>query len=471
MNTIGKNRWPRWLREVIGKRKNIEIKEHKGKYYAYSMRNVWDREKKRPRKISTYLGRVTEEGIVTTYETFIRGIYEYGHVRLLNHLFHKNGTLHTLKEIFPDYWRELFAFACNRIIDPRPIKSIGAWCEKTYLPKALGITMSPKRATRALNVVGMSWKSQLEFFDKVIVEGEKILYDGSVIVTDSETPLAEFRADRKNQFLKRVNIVVAFSQDRKLPVFFRVLPGSLHEISTLGLFLEEIEEKNLILVMDKGFTKEDLYKEIDRGKHGFIVSLKRDSERIDYGKRMTGFFMYRKRPVKYCSYRSGKFHVYLYEDPVLRAEEERTYYTLLSKGKRASFREEWAGKIALVSNLREPAKEIYDMWKGRGEIEKAFHVLQNLLDTDTPYVRQEETFRGYVFASFIGLIGYYLVLRLLKEADINSKVSVSDLLLELSKVYIVELKGKEFVSERTKRVRDLSKTLGLENLMTKIGWR
>lgn len=471
MNTVGRDRWPSWLRKVVGKKKNVEIKEHRGKYYAYSIRNVWDKKLKRPKKISTYLGRVTERGIATTYEISLRGIYEYGHVRLLNHLFHKNGLLGALREIFPDYWRELFAFACNRVVDPRPIKSVGAWCEKTYLPKVLGTVMSPKHITRALSVVGVSWKSQLEFFDKIIVEGEKILYDGSVIVTDSENPLAEFRVDKKGQFLKRVNLVVAFSRDRRLPVFFRVLPGSLHEINTLGLFLEEIEEKNLILVMDRGFTKEDLYKEIDRRKHGFIVSLKRDSPRIDYEKRMTGFFMYRKRPVKYCSYQSGKFHVYLYEDPALRAEEERTYLTLLSRGRKASFREEWAGTIALISNLRAPAEEIYDMWKGRGEIEKAFHVLQNLLDTDTPHVRREETLRGYLFASFVGLIGYYLVLRLLKEANINNKVSVSDLMLELSKVYIIELKGKEFISERTKRVRGLVKALGVKNLITKIGWR
>jgi hypothetical protein len=38
-------------------------------------------------------------------------------------------------------------------------------------------------------------------------------------------------------------------------------------------------------------------------------------------------------------------------------------------------------------------------------------------------------------------------------------------------VYVVELKGREFVSERTKRVRALVKALGVENLITKTGWR
>jgi len=468
MNTVGRERWPPWLRRVIGKQANIEIKEHRGRYYAYSIKYV-GRGRLR-RKVSTYLGTATKHGIVTRQETSLRGIYEYGHVRLLNHLFQESGALSALKEIFPDFWKELFALACNRVIDPRPLKSVGSWFEKTYLPKALGISLSTKRATRVLGVVGMSWKSQLEFFDRMLVEGEKILYDGSIIVTDSDIPLAELRTDKEDQFLKRVNLVVAFSRDRRLPVFFRVLPGSLHEIGTLRLFLEEIEEKNLILVMDKGFASEDWFEEIDRRGNGFIISLKRNSSRIEYERKRTRFFMYRKRPIKYCSYQSGKFYIYLYEDPALRAEEERTCFTLLSEGKRATFKEEWAGTIALISNLSAPAEEIYDMWKGRGEIEKAFHVLQNLLDTDTPYVRQEETFRGYIFVSFLGLIGYYFLLRILKEAGIN-KVSVSDLMLELSKVYVVELKEREFVSERTKRVRALAKALGLENLITKIGWR
>ncbi|MEM3402078.1 MAG: hypothetical protein QW179_01290 [Candidatus Hadarchaeales archaeon] len=59
------------------------------------------------------------------------------------------------------------------------------------------------------------------------------------------------------------------------------------------------------------------------------------------------------------------------------------------------------------------------------------HVFQNFIDIDTS-PREGGGFRGYVFASFLGLPGYYLVLRALKKAEINSKVGVADLMLELS---------------------------------------
>ncbi|KXB00679.1 hypothetical protein AKJ41_03870, partial [candidate division MSBL1 archaeon SCGC-AAA259O05] len=56
----------------------------------------------------------------------------------------------------------------------------------------------------------------------------------------------------------------------------------------------------------------------------------------------------------------------------------------------------------------------------RGKIEKAFDVLQNLLETDRPYISSEDVFREYLFASFISLAIYYIVLNFLQEHEVNN---------------------------------------------------
>jgi len=469
MKTISKDKWPEWVKKFVGKRKSIEIKERNGRYYIYEYKNIWDKKKKRPKKISRYLGVVEQKGIRKAYEVSLKGIYEYGHVKFVWHVLEKNGILRIMRKQFPDFWDVLLVFAMNRLIDPRPIKSMCQWYEKTYLVKKID-KISPKRISRILSVVGMSWKTQYEFFQDLMKNGEKIIYDGSVIFSSSnENPLLE-RGYNKDQLpLTKANIVLAFSYNRRIPVFFRLVPGSVHEITTLDILFEDLGE-DTIVVLDKGFYSNSTPKRILEKGLSFIMPLRRNSKMINYKSKLKSFFVYRKRPIKYTAYRYGDFFVYLYEDISLKAEEEKTYLLMLSKGKKVEFKEHQAGKIALISNKKLHPKEIYEMWKARDQIEKVFDVLQNMLDTDRPYVRKEETFRGYLFASFLALIAYYLILKILKNAEINDKMSVSDVLLELSKIYKVELGKKEVLSERSKRVRDLMQKLRIENIITTNGW-
>lgn len=465
MNTIGKDKWPDWVKKIFGKKKCIEIKEDKGRYYAYEYKCTWDKEKKQPVRKSKYLGVVKSTGIHTPHEVKLNGIYEYGHIEFIWNLLEKNKIIKSLKSIFPDDWKILLVFAMNRLIDPRPIKSIHSWYEKTYLVKKVGEPISPKIISRVLETAGLSWKSQTEFFESLKKEGEKILYDGSVIFSSSkDNPLVETGYNKEHLLLTKSNVVLAFSFDRFLPIFFRLIPGSIHEIASIEILLEELG-KDVILIIDKGFFSFDLYKNMFK-KVGFITPLRRNSKAINYSKKLKSYFIYRERPIKYASYKYGKYYIYLYEDLALKIEEEKTYFLMLSQKKKVDFKEHWAGKIAIISNRKLKSEDAYEMWKSRDNIEKVFDVLQNLLDVDRPYVQKEEIFRGYLFASFIGLISYYLILNLLKKSEINNKVSVADCLLELSKIYKIDIGKKELTSERSKGVRELIETLKIENLIT-----
>lgn len=465
MKTIGKNKWPNWIKKIFRKKKCIEIKEDNKRYYAYEYKCIWDKDKKSVIRKSKYLGVVKPTGIYTPHEIRLNGIYEYGHIEFIWYLLEKNRIIKSLKDIFPDDWKILITFAMNRLIDPRPIKSIHSWYEKTYLVKKIGEVISPKIISRVLETAGLSWKSQTEFFDSLKKDGEKILYDGSVIFSSSkDNPLVETGYNKEHLLLSKSNIVLAFSFDRFLPIFFRLLPGSVHEISSVNVLLEELG-KDVILIIDKGFFSFDLYKKMFK-KIGFITPLRRNSSVIKYSRKLKSYFIYRERPIKYTSYNYGKYYIYLYEDLALKIEEEKTFFLMLSKKRKVDFKEDWAGKIAIISNRKLNPEEVYEMWKSRDNIEKVFDVLQNLLDVDRPYIHKEETFRGYLFASFIGLISYYLILNILKKYGINNKISVADCLLELSKIYKLDIGKKELISEKSKSVRELMKTLKIENIIT-----
>lgn len=466
MNTIGKDKWPDWVKEVIGDEKCIEIKEHNDRYYAYKYKSKWDKDEKKRTKTSTYLGVVKPTGIEKPREKKLKGIYEYGHIKYIQWLLEKENILSTLKKIYPDDWEIIVTFALNRLIDPKPIKSLRKWWEKTYLIKQYDCSLSPKSVSRVLEKIGTDWNSQYQFFQELRKNGEKILYDGSAIYSDSHrNALLELGHNTDELPIKQAKIVMAFSRDRFIPIFFRVVPGSIHDVKTLKVLSEELGG-DLILIMDKGFDsgpdREDL-----RNILTYLTPLKRNSNLIDYGRKFESFFLWKERPIKYTSWQCDEDIIYLYRDIQLRTKEETSHYQRLDEGKDSDFTEEEAGTIALISNQKFKPKDAYVMWKNREQIEKAFHTFKNVLEADRPWIQKEETFRGYLFGSFIGLLSYYLVLQELKEVEINNKISVRDLMLELSKVYKVELGGKEVMSEQSKTAEELMETLDVKDVITK----
>ena len=89
-------------------------------------------------------------------------------------------------------------------------------------------------------------------------------------------------------------------------------------------------------------------------------------------------------------------------------------------------------------------------------------MFKNLLQKDTPYLRGDDSLRGYLFVSFISLIAYYRILSLLKKKGINSRISVKDAILQLSKIYLTDVGNRSILAEMPKKVRDLAELLGME---------
>lgn len=464
MRSIPKRLWPDWIKEKLKGKKNVEVKEHNGKYYLYGYKNVWDKEKKRPVKKTWYIGRLKKDPERSP-------VMDHGNVYLLYHLI--KDKLPMLEKVFPKYWKYLLIFSMSRVIDPMPIKRIPSWFERTTLFKLLKIKrISSKSIRKALKEVGKNLEGQQEFMRNLIGEKEFLLYDGSVIYSHSGyNKLLERGYNKEHSLLPKANISLLFSKTKNLPVYFKLFFGSIHEINTIPQIIEEIGGKDVIFVADKAYYKNELYDRLNENKINFVIPLPRDDKRIEYNRYLKGLMEYRDRVIRYTRYKvkGSDYYIYLYEDQLLKYEETTEYYRLKMKDVKVSFKKAWAGKIALLSNIKEDPERIYLIWKSRDEIEKAFHILQNVLETDTPHVSDEEVFRGYMFASFVSLYLYYKVMNLIKEKRLLKKVSVKDVLFELSKVMVYGESLK--LLEIPKRTRKMIERLGLEEIIGKNGLR
>jgi len=460
-----------WLRaqRSEGKR-GIEIKHFGRSYYVYRSTTFWDRESKKRRKRSIYLGKLDKErGFISSKKGIPRfrpkSIRQYGNAMLLHKAM--RDLLPLLKEAFDELWQEIYALATVRILGYVPLKRVGSVWERLYDPNNLTPDLSPKKLSVALKEIGTDRVGQNLIFRELSGNGRQFVYDLSVIFTRSEgINIAEAGYNNDHLYLPQINLALLYSMDKGLPTMIRALPGSIKDISSLYNSLQDVGIEDKILVLDRGFFSEDVVAFlIDRGI-SFILTARRNSKLYETRIHLTGHFFYRERLIRFGRRRVGEYFLYIFEDAILKMEEEKTLYKRLDVG--AIGKEHLgkslkrAGRILILSDLDKDGEEIFMMYKQRGGVENQFDTYKNVLNADRVYLQDDESVFGHLFTSFLALYGYCTLEAALKEAGLLYKHSPIDLLEEFSKVYIVSDGEREVISEIPKKVAELDKQLGLD---------
>jgi hypothetical protein len=81
-------------------------------------------------------------------------------------------------------------------------------------------------------------------------------------------------------------------------------------------------------------------------------------------------------------------------------------------------------------------------------------------------MRTEEHIRGYMFVMLTSLILSYRLLNVLRSADLTNVVSVKEVLVHMSKIYVVEDSfGNEILSEVPKKARKILEKMKVDLLL------
>ena len=125
--------YPEWVEKQ--KRPGTNITVSKGKYYLYACKSVYDKEKKRSRKVTgAYLGRITEEGLIPPKEKQTKyAVKECGASSVM--LGMASDIHEKLKSVFPEEADELMVLAILRLMERCPFKRAGMLYERSYLSR------------------------------------------------------------------------------------------------------------------------------------------------------------------------------------------------------------------------------------------------------------------------------------------------------------------------------------------------
>ncbi len=472
-------KFPAWV--IRHKKKGVEIRYLNDKYYAYTMTSKWDQKKQRSKKITgAYLGRITEDDLIPPkhkrpFQNPERiTAKEYGATAFIEHI--TIDIRDNLKRHFPSDWQAIYCMAVLRFFHSTPLKNLETYFTTSTISDIYpNISLNPRNASKILFKIGSDRQSIVEFMKTLMIGTDHIIVDLTTIFSQATNiTYCGYGHNSANEFYPQINLLLLFSKDLNKPVFFRLLPGSIPDISSIQRTIVESGATEALFVGDKGFHSEDNISALDNNQLRYILPLKRDSILIDYTaakdkgtRNFDGYFFFQERHIWFKDYEKDGKRIILFLDEKLRTDEERSYLRRIGKKDATESIEEFHerqhlfGTIAVVIKTDKTASEVYDCLKSRLSIETAFDAFKNILEADKTYMRTDQHLQGWVFVNFISLYVYYAVYGLLLQHKQLGAYSPKDVILHCSKIQRITLNDQVIITESPKKTRTLIGKLGL----------
>lgn len=467
---------PKWA--LKHRTKGTELRLLGGKYRLYRVSSRWDAGKKRAQKITgAFLGTVTEEGLIKPKVERLKeslssiSVLEWGAHHVVGNL--NKDIEEGLRKYLPDYWQELWVASQIRFVYQAPIKNWQYHFEQSYLRELYSkVRLGAKQCTGWLKSLGSQREKIAEFLRSLSGGNEHILIDTTHVVTKS----AHMEINHKGynsalNFEPQVNLLYIFGTDTRMPVYYRLLPGNIRDVTAMQHSIEESGLKNVILVGDKGFYSEANVEALNKAELRYLLPLRRNNSLLDYSPiasgdkgKLKGHFLFNRRVIWYYTVGSG---VTVFLDESLK-NEESTDYLLRIREKYDGYSEEeffrkqhQFGTLAIASNVTSlDAPQIFERYKARAAVEQAFDTYKNLLDADRTYMQGKEQMEVWSLLNFLALIYYYRLYNALLSGKLLDKYSVRDALIRSREYRRLALLGSWKTSEISSKTKKLLLNIG-----------
>lgn len=479
-------KFPDWV--LVHKKKGVELREIRGRYYVYEVSSKWDKKLKRPKKITgKYLGTITQaNGFVPKQSRQVKVKQERKKQKpnlyvkesgvsnfILNNLSH---YIELLKKHFPTMWQSILALSYGRFTENSPMKNMKFHYENSYLSELYpDAKISKNSISKLSSAIGRDRGSIVDFFKEFNIHDDKIIFDGTDLISNSRNmDYPKLSKTKKGGFDFAINTMFVFSVKSQLPIYYRILPGNIKDVKAFKLTLLESNISNALIVLDKGFYSDANIDELSSEGLDFLISLRRTSALIDYTsfetaakESLDGFFKYEGKIIWYQTKRTEKGNVHTFLNDELKAEESKDYlnrtemhpekYSIEGFHKNAKK----FGTLSILSNTDNDAEKIYQFYKNRNQVELMIDAFKNLISADASYMQNDFSLEAWMFINYIALHWYYILLNKLREAKLNNKFSPMDLIKFLKEVKKVRIDNKWFDAEVTTKNRDLINKLNI----------
>lgn len=482
------SQYPEWV--LAHKKPGTELRLIRGKYYVYACSSKYDKDIKRPRKITgPYLGRITEaEGFVPKKEvqptkvSYSKGIrdgefasLEYGFYYFYKNLI-KEKYEPLLRKHFSDLWQSILGASYCRAMRQSPLSRMESVFRRSYFSHVYqDAHLSPRNLTGLLRDLGRSRHAIVSFCRELLGGSRTIIFDGTDVISASRLmTLNTLQKSKVGSYEKLFNLMCVFSPDARVPIFYSIHPGKLKDAKSFKDSLDELmvdKNKTMVVIdpemgteLDKGFASGSNLEKLESFHLNYVVSLRRNDSHLDYSclyrrdnSGMDVQFEYEGRAIwgkelGIWDEEHPERKVYLFYDPALARKEEEDFARHNQKIMGSmTYKEKYAeaslkfGTIGMVSNKLEDeeknnkkghkqnaskpslAEVVYFSYKERGTDEDMISTLKTVVDADCTYMQDEIALEGWMFINFIALLWHYLLRNHIEDCGMLKKLSSAHL--------------------------------------------
>jgi hypothetical protein len=271
--------------------KTVTHTKKNGAKYVYAIVEAgWDKEKKQPRNKQVCLGRLDEKtGEIipskrrqrtakraasapeVTARSRVIGPYS-----LLAKVAHDTGLEQTIRACFPGRGEHVLSLAFFLAQKGLPLSRCEAWSMTNAHP--FGNAIPSQRVSDLLKAI--TEDERQTFFRKWMkkVAGKDCLcYDLTSVSSYSEqNEYVRWGHNRDGESLPQINLGMLFGQESGLPVYYRRLPGSVGDVSSLRKTIASLGflgQTRLTFVLDRGFYSEDNIDALFAARMNFILMI------------------------------------------------------------------------------------------------------------------------------------------------------------------------------------------------------
>lgn len=466
--------------------RGVKIKKIGGKYYAYDMISYWDKQLKKYRKRSVYLGTVTNPDTKeytpkamsvnverTPQNELIQNFgASYSIVKVI-----ENSVLgKIIKTVLPNENGTLMSLICHKIMKGSAMQHVETWSKGDYISTLFpDAELSSQRISDFLKKLGKEsvWR---KFFSSYIQEitGEKVgvVIDSTGLPNEINIPLSAW-GNHGGESERETRLLIVVDRMTGNPLYFRYMAGNIVDVSTLANTFAELEQmgvKASFALIDAGYYSEKNIKELYSNNISFLTRLPggrtlnkllleehSDVESAEniviYGKRA----LYVKRvPVDLFGCNGFAYIVC----DIKRKSIETTKYLIAAKEDKLSdeiISEELnkKGKFIIISSNEISIHDVIPLYYTRQSAENLFGVSKSFLDFLPIRTHSIETLRGYLMLTFITLIVYMELKKCLSNI-----FTVESALTEMANLMVKIYSDTGIVLEPTKNMKTIADLFG-----------
>jgi len=257
------------------------IKKINGQEYLYEITPYYDKEKKKIRQKSKYLGK-NVNGVpvkVRSVDQIPKKVLSHGEFVPLKKIAEDLELEKVLSGVVPgkEVW-PILTLAMNFATRPRALTHIQSWYEGTILSEDhRDLPLSSQSLSRLLSHIGEG-TANLEFSRKLIEQistCSTLVYDITSLSSYSQSiSLLEYGYNRDGLDLPQINLSLIVDKDLGIPVMYDLYPGSIADVSTLKNTVKKMKAqgiRNYTLIMDRVFFSTDNIEEMVSADLSFII--------------------------------------------------------------------------------------------------------------------------------------------------------------------------------------------------------